>query len=137
MCAWHQPPCSTVHLLVEPGEVEEMACLEVIVSHHSCAGLIRQQSFHLRVHSDRRLRKWREEDQNLVIDTLFQYAEGMLVVSYPIFFFFLESATVYLVIIGLITKYVPVVFDLLEERRQDFGIALGPARYYRGDGQPP
>ena len=29
------------------------------------------------VHSDRRMRKWREEDQNLVIDTLSQYAEGM------------------------------------------------------------
>jgi hypothetical protein len=29
------------------------------------------------VHSDRRMRKWREEDQNLVIDTLTQYAEGM------------------------------------------------------------
>jgi hypothetical protein len=29
------------------------------------------------VHSDRRMRKWREEDQNLVIDTLAQYAEGM------------------------------------------------------------
>ena len=27
--------------------------------------------------SDRRMRKWREEDQNLVIDTLSQYAEGM------------------------------------------------------------
>ena len=29
------------------------------------------------VHSDRRMRKWREEDQNLVIDTLSQNAEGM------------------------------------------------------------
>jgi hypothetical protein len=29
------------------------------------------------VHSDRRMRKWREEYQNLVIDTLSQYAEGM------------------------------------------------------------
>ena len=29
------------------------------------------------VHSDRRMRKWREEDQNLVIDTLTQYAAGM------------------------------------------------------------
>jgi hypothetical protein len=29
------------------------------------------------VYSDRRMRKWREEDQNLVIDTLSQYAEGM------------------------------------------------------------
>ena len=29
------------------------------------------------VHSDRRMRKWREEDQTLVIDTLSQYAEGM------------------------------------------------------------
>ena len=29
------------------------------------------------VHSDRRMRKWREEEQDLVIDTLTQYAEGM------------------------------------------------------------
>jgi hypothetical protein len=29
------------------------------------------------VHSDRRMRKWREEDQNLVIDTLSQNADGM------------------------------------------------------------
>ena len=29
------------------------------------------------VHSDRRMRKWREEDQNLVIDTLSQNAQGM------------------------------------------------------------
>jgi len=29
------------------------------------------------VHSDKRMRKWREEDQNLVIDTLSQHAEGM------------------------------------------------------------
>jgi hypothetical protein len=29
------------------------------------------------VHSDRRMRKWREEDQNLVIDTLSEYAAGM------------------------------------------------------------
>jgi hypothetical protein len=29
------------------------------------------------VHSDRRMRKWRQEDQNLVIDTLFQNADGM------------------------------------------------------------
>ena len=29
------------------------------------------------VHSDRRMRKWREEDQHLVIDTLSQYAGGM------------------------------------------------------------
>jgi hypothetical protein len=29
------------------------------------------------VHSDKRMRKWREEDQNLVIDTLSHYAEGM------------------------------------------------------------
>ena len=29
------------------------------------------------VHSDRRMRKWREEDQNLVIDTLSEYAQGM------------------------------------------------------------
>ena len=29
------------------------------------------------VRSDRRMRKWREEDQNLVIDTLSQNADGM------------------------------------------------------------
>ena len=29
------------------------------------------------VHSDKRMRKWREEDQNLVIDTLSQNADGM------------------------------------------------------------
>ena len=29
------------------------------------------------VHSDRTMRKWREEDQHLVIDTLSQYADGM------------------------------------------------------------
>jgi hypothetical protein len=29
------------------------------------------------VHSDRNMRRWREEDQNLVIDTLSQYADGM------------------------------------------------------------
>jgi hypothetical protein len=29
------------------------------------------------VHSDRRMRRWREEDQNLVIDTLSQNADGM------------------------------------------------------------
>ena len=29
------------------------------------------------VHSDRRMRKWREEDQNLVIDTLSENADGM------------------------------------------------------------
>ena len=29
------------------------------------------------VHSDRRMGKWREEDQNLVIDTLSQNADGM------------------------------------------------------------
>src|SRR6267154_3561255 len=29
------------------------------------------------VHSDRRMRKWREEDQNLVIDTLSQNVDGM------------------------------------------------------------
>jgi hypothetical protein len=29
------------------------------------------------VHSDRRMRKWREEDQNLVIDTLSKNADGM------------------------------------------------------------
>jgi hypothetical protein len=29
------------------------------------------------VHSDRRMRKWREEDQNLVINTLSQNAQGM------------------------------------------------------------
>ena len=29
------------------------------------------------VQSDRRMRKWREEDQNLVIDTLSQNAQGM------------------------------------------------------------
>jgi hypothetical protein len=29
------------------------------------------------VHSDRRMRKWRKEDQNLVIDTLSQNVEGM------------------------------------------------------------
>jgi hypothetical protein len=29
------------------------------------------------VHSDRRMQKWREEDQNLVIDTLCQNADGM------------------------------------------------------------
>ena len=29
------------------------------------------------VHSDRRMRKWREEDQNLVIDTLSEKADGM------------------------------------------------------------
>ena len=29
------------------------------------------------VHSDRMMRKWREEDQNLIIDTLFQKADGM------------------------------------------------------------
>ena len=34
------------------------------------------------VHSDRRMRKWREEDQNLVIDTLSQKADGMLVPSH-------------------------------------------------------
>jgi hypothetical protein len=29
------------------------------------------------VHSDKRMRRWREEDQNLVIDTLSQNADGM------------------------------------------------------------
>jgi hypothetical protein len=29
------------------------------------------------IHLDRRMRKWRKEDQNLVIDTLSQYADGM------------------------------------------------------------
>ena len=29
------------------------------------------------VHSDRRMRKWRKKDQNLVIDTLSEYAQGM------------------------------------------------------------
>ena len=29
------------------------------------------------VHSDRKMRKWREEDQNMVIDTLSQNADGM------------------------------------------------------------
>jgi hypothetical protein len=29
------------------------------------------------VHSDRRMRNWREEDQNLVIDTLSRNADGM------------------------------------------------------------
>jgi hypothetical protein len=29
------------------------------------------------VHSDRRMRKWRKEDQDLVIDTLSEYAQGM------------------------------------------------------------
>jgi hypothetical protein len=29
------------------------------------------------VHSDRMMRRWREEDQNLVIDTLSQNADGM------------------------------------------------------------
>jgi hypothetical protein len=29
------------------------------------------------VHSDRNMRRWREEDQNLVIDTLSERANGM------------------------------------------------------------
>jgi hypothetical protein len=70
-----------VHLLLlEPGKVEEMARLELILPHLSGAGLIRQQSF-----------------------------------------FTLGDAFIFM------------VFNLQVERRQDFGIALGPARY-RGDG---
>jgi hypothetical protein len=58
-------------------ELEHLASLKI--SLHDESGQREDIIKYIRsvVHSDKRMRRWREEDQNLVIDTLSQNADGM------------------------------------------------------------
>ena len=71
LCVASRPEID-IRIILEP-----LAPLEI--SLHDEIGQVKDTIEYIKsaVHSDRRMRKWREEDQNLVIDTLSQNAQGM------------------------------------------------------------